>query len=87
MALIKGVNRIQGLLVRRGNPSGINGFEDLAREGIKFVNRQRGSGTRLLLDYYLKKLEINPEDILGYEREEFTHLAVAAAVAQPHRLP
>jgi putative molybdopterin biosynthesis protein len=81
MALIKGVNRIQGLLVKRGNPLNILGFEDIAREGVRFVNRQRGSGTRLLLDYYLKKLRINPEGIIGYTREEFTHLAVAAAIS------
>lgn len=81
MALIKGVNRIQGLLVKKGNPLNILGFNDLSREGIRFVNRQRGSGTRLLLDYNLKKLKINNEDIIGYDREEFTHLGVAAAVS------
>lgn len=80
IALIKGINRIQGLLVKRGNPLNILSFEDIAREGIRFVNRQRGSGTRLLLDYNLKKLKINTEGITGYDREEFTHLAVAAAV-------
>jgi putative molybdopterin biosynthesis protein len=81
MALIKGVKRIQGFLVPKGNPRGIKGFEDLIGDGLRFVNRQRGSGTRLLLDYYLKNLGINPENILGYDREEFTHLAVAAAVS------
>lgn len=81
MALIKGVNRIQGLLVKKGNPLNILGFEDISKEGIRFVNRQRGSGTRLLLDYNLKKLKINTEDIIGYDREEFTHLGVAAAVS------
>jgi len=58
----------------------ITKFEDLLRNDIKFVNRQRGSGTRLLLDYNLKQLNINPNDISGYTREEYTHLAVAAAV-------
>lgn len=81
MALIKGVGRIQGLLVKKGNPLNISGFEDLSGKGIRFVNRQRGSGTRLLLDYNLKKLKINTEYITGYSREEFTHLGVAAAVA------
>lgn len=81
MALIKGVNRIQGLLVKQGNPMNILGFEDLTREDIRFVNRQRGSGTRLLLDYNLKKLKINTNDITGYDREEFTHLGIAAAIS------
>ncbi len=81
MALIKGVNRIQGLMVKKGNPLNILGFEDLTKDGLRFVNRQRGSGTRLLLDYYLKKLGINSEVIKGYDREEFTHLAVAAAIS------
>lgn len=81
IALIKFVKRIQGIMVPKGNPKGITSINDLAEEGVKFVNRQRGSGTRLLLDYNLKKLGINPRDISGYEREEFTHLAVAAAVS------
>ncbi|MCM1992547.1 molybdopterin biosynthesis protein [Oceanirhabdus seepicola] len=79
--LIKGVKRLQGLIVKKGNPLNIKGFKDIADGNKKFVNRQRGSGTRLLLDYNLKKLGINPNEILGYEREEFTHLSVAAAVA------
>jgi putative molybdopterin biosynthesis protein len=81
IALIKGVKRIQGLMVKKGNPLNINTLNDIAGNKIKFVNRQRGSGTRLLLDYLVKKLAINPEDIKGYDREEFTHLSVAAAVA------
>ncbi len=80
IALIKCVGRIQGFMVRKGNPKNIGKFEDLQREGIKFVNRQRGSGTRLLLDYNLNKSGISPDSINGYYREEFTHLAVAAAV-------
>jgi putative molybdopterin biosynthesis protein len=80
IALIKCVNRIQGFIVAKDNPLNITKFEDLTREDIKFVNRQRGSGTRLLLDYNLNKLNIEPEKISGYFREEFTHLSVAAAV-------
>lgn len=80
ICLIKCVNRIQGFMVKKGNPKNITTFEDLAKDDIKFVNRQRGSGTRLLLDYNLNKLSIDPNKINGYFREEFTHLAVAAAV-------
>lgn len=80
IALVKCVNRIQGFMVKKGNPKNITSFEDLARKDIKFVNRQRGSGTRLLLDYNLNKLNIDIRNINGYHREEFTHLAVAAAV-------
>jgi putative molybdopterin biosynthesis protein len=75
------VNRQQGLLVRKGNPKGIHTLEDLPREDLRFVNRQRGAGTRVLLDYHLGMLRIDSSYVLGYEQEEFTHLAVAAAVA------
>ncbi len=78
MALVKGVERIQGLMVKKGNPCGITGIESLP--GKRYVNRQRGAGTRVLLDYRLKKLGISPEEINGYEREAGTHMAVAAAV-------
>lgn len=78
MALIKGVERIQGLMVKKGNPCGVTGIESLP--GKRYVNRQRGAGTRVLLDYRLKKLGISPEEINGYEREAGTHMAVAAAV-------
>lgn len=81
MALIKGVKRIQGIIVPKGNPLDIKSLRDIAIKGRKFVNRQRGSGTRLFLDYNLKKFDIDPKDIYGYEREEFTHIAVAAVVA------
>ena len=81
MVLIKGVKRIQGIIVPKGNPLGIKSLKDIATQGRRFVNRQRGSGTRLFLDYNLKKFDINPKDIIGYEREEFTHIAVAAVVA------
>ena len=79
--LITLVYREQGLIVIRGNPLGIRSLEDLARPGIRFVNRQRGAGTRVLLDYHLTLLNIAPDSIVGYNQEEYTHLAVAAAVA------
>jgi len=72
--------REQGFLVAPGNPLGLGELRDLARPGVRFVNRQRGSGTRVLLDYHLKQAGIDPGAIAGYEREEFTHMAVAAAV-------
>ncbi len=75
------VRRWQGLILGAGNPKGIENLEDLAREDVIFVNRQRGAGTRVLLDYQLAKKELDPEVIHGYGREEFTHLAVAAAIA------
>ena len=78
MVLIKGVNRIQGLIVKPGNPLNILNVSDLTR--CRYVNRQRGAGTRVLLDYLLKKQGIAPEQISGYEREAATHMAVAAAV-------
>jgi len=81
MSLIKCVKRTQGLIVEKGNPMNIKTLADIAERKARFVNRQRGSGTRLLLDYNMKKMNIGPADILGYEREEFTHLKVAAAVA------
>lgn len=79
--IIKCVKRIQGLMVLKGNPLNINSIKDIADKKLRFVNRQRGAGTRLLFDYSLKKLNINSKDIIGYEREEFTHLSVAASVA------
>ena len=75
------VHRIQGLIIPKGNPKGVLSLEDLKREDIVYINRQRGSGTRLLLDYQLKQLKIPPEHVRGYNREEYTHLAVAAAIA------
>jgi len=75
------VNRVQGLLVARGNPKNIKGLQDLVREDVIFVNRQRGAGTRILLDYQLSLLGISPAQIRGYGQEEYTHLAVAAAIA------
>lgn len=75
------VHRVQGLIVRPGNPLGIASIKDLAGGSATFVNRQRGSGTRVLLDHELALLGIESEKIAGYGREEYTHLAVAAAVA------
>jgi putative molybdopterin biosynthesis protein len=72
--------RDQGLIVAAGNPKGIRGIEDLARSDITFVNRQAGSGTRVLFDYKLKQLGITPEPITGYDHDEFTHMAVAVDV-------
>lgn len=79
--LINLVYRIQGLIVRKGNPKNIKDFEDLRREDIVFINRQAGSGTRLLLDKHLRELGINPAEVRGYENEEYTHMGVAQAVA------
>ena len=111
MALIKGVHRIQGIMVKKGNPLGIKGIADLAtpcdacgvdtygtdvtdaesgtvgtagnaaKSTIRYVNRQRGAGTRVLFDYRLKQENIDPSSINGYDREMATHMAVAAAVA------
>ena len=81
MVIINLVYRQQGLIVAKGNPKGISGLPDLMRQEVSFVNRQRGSGTRVLLDFKLRELGINPAEIGGYERVEFTHLAVAAAIA------
>ncbi len=81
MALIKGVHRIQGILVKKGNPLGISSISDLTKEGVRYVNRQRGAGTRVLFDYKVKEAGIDPVSINGYDREMATHMAVAAAVA------
>ena len=75
------VNRVQGLIVGKHNPKNIRSLEDLTRTDVSFVNRQRGAGTRVLLDYELKQRAIDPGRIAGYDKQEFTHLSVAAAVA------
>ncbi|MFN2214824.1 MAG: molybdopterin biosynthesis protein [Anaerolineales bacterium] len=74
------VGRSQGLLIRKDNPKGIQSLVDLSREEVTFVNRQRGSGTRVLLDYQLGLLGISPGQIRGYQNQEYTHLAVGAAI-------
>ena len=80
IVLINLVYRTQGFVVPKGNPKAVKGFEDLARTDVVFVNRQAGAGTRLLTDLHLKRLNIDPKRVKGYDHEEFTHMAVAAAV-------
>lgn len=75
------VGREQGLLVRRTNPKKIRELEDLVRPDVTYVNRQRGAGTRVLLDYHLGLKKLASSNILGYQQEEYTHLGVAAAIA------
>ncbi|MET0135409.1 MAG: molybdopterin biosynthesis protein [Kibdelosporangium sp.] len=81
VAVVRLVHRDQGLLVARGNPLELHGIEDLTRSGVRYVNRQRGAGTRALLDHELSQRGIDPAQVSGYSREEHTHLAVAAAIA------
>jgi len=78
--LVNLVFRDQGFIVPKGNPKGIRGIEDICRENIRFINRQSGSGTRILLDYRLKQSGLDAGMINGYEIEEFTHMSVAVAV-------
>ena len=82
LLLVNLVHRRQGLMVARGNPKGIRGIEDLVRPEVAMVNRQRGAGTRVLLDLRLREMGIPPHTVRGYDREVGTHTAVAAAVAQ-----
>jgi molybdate transport repressor ModE-like protein len=72
--------RHQGLMVAPGNPKKVYGVADLARPGVRFINRQRGSGTRFLLDCLLEQAGVAPDRIVGYEHGEYTHAAVAAFV-------
>ncbi|CAG9169724.1 helix-turn-helix transcriptional regulator [Cupriavidus pampae] len=72
--------RTQGLFVRPGNPLGVRSLEDLVRSDVRFVNRQQGSGTRLLLDLMLARRNIDPNRIEGFNNGEFTHAAVAAYI-------
>ena len=81
VAVVRLTHRDQGLIVAPGNPLGLAGIEDLVRPGLRYVNRQRGAGTRVLLDHELATRGIEPDAVEGYAREEHTHLAVAAAVA------
>ena len=81
VAVIRLVHREQGLIVAPSNPQNVTGIEDVAVRGLRYVNRQRGAGTRVLLDHELAKRGVSPEAVQGYDREEHTHLAVAAAVA------
>ena len=75
------VGRTQGLMVAPGNPLGLTGFRDISRPGIRYVNRQKGSGTRILADYLCRREGVDPAGVYGYDREEFTHTAVAAQIA------
>lgn len=81
LQLINLCYRSQGLIVPKGNPNNINGFRDIAENSLTFINRQNGAGTRLLTDKVLKDENIDPSSITGYEHEEYTHMSVAAAVA------
>ncbi|MBF0329631.1 MAG: molybdopterin biosynthesis protein [Nitrospirae bacterium] len=80
IVLVNLVYRQQGLLVKKGNAKCIKGFSDLIRDDVVYINRQSGSGTRLLLDKYLKDMGIEAAKVKGYEHEEYTHMAVASAV-------
>ena len=79
--LVRCVGRQQGLMLRKGNPLGIASFADIAMDGLRYVNRQKGSGTRILTDYLCGKNGVDPERVYGYEREELTHNAVAVQIA------
>lgn len=78
--LINLVQREQGLVIQKGNPLHISSIKDLVRPEIRYINRQKGAGTRLLLDYLLMKENIQESSLNGYNREEYSHLAVAAAI-------
>ena len=79
--LIRCVGRQQGLMLQKGNPLGITSFADIARDGVRYVNRQKGSGTRVLMDYLCDKYNVDRDKIYGYEREELTHNSVAVQIA------
>jgi molybdate-binding protein len=79
--LVRFVDRDQGLILPRSNPAAVRHFRDIAARGLRFVNRQRGSGTRLLIDQIMRDAGIDAMAISGYRTEEFTHAAVAATVA------
>ena len=79
--LIRFVEREQGLILPRGNPARVRNFRDVAERGLRFVNRQRGSGTRLLIERHLDDEGVAPASLAGYANEEYTHAAVAATVA------
>lgn len=81
VALIECVRRTQGLIVKKGNPLGIRTVDDLVKPGVRYANRQKGAGTRILFDYLLKQAGISAKQIEGYAREELTHTAVAAQIA------
>lgn len=74
--------REQGFIVKKGNPKEIHEFEDLLRKDVSFINRQKGSGTRFIFDYYLSLQDIAPSSITGYDNEEWTHLSTASSVSR-----
>ncbi|MFC1933655.1 substrate-binding domain-containing protein [Chloroflexota bacterium] len=82
IAIVNLTHRIQGLMFARSNPKQVKGLEDLGRNDITFVNRQKGSGTRVLLDFQLRQHGILPSDVNGYEQELDTHLAVATSIGR-----
>ena len=79
--LVRCVGRQQGLMVAGGNPLGIEKFADIAKDGVRYVNRQKGSGTRILSDYLCRQDQLDTAAIYGYDREELTHTSVAAQIA------
>jgi len=81
LKVINLVYRQQGLIVGKGNPKNISAIDDLTRDAVMFVNRQPGSGTRLLTDKTFKERGINPKEVNGYDTEEYTHMGIASAVA------
>jgi putative molybdopterin biosynthesis protein len=81
VAVVRLVHREQGLIVAPGNPFAISAIEDIARADVRYINRQRGAGTRVLLDHELRRRDIPADAVSGYAREEHTHLAIAAAIA------
>ena len=79
--LVRCVGRQQGLMLQKGNPLGITSFTDIAKDGVRYVNRQKGSGTRVLTDYLCDKYGVDRDAVYGYEREELTHNSVAVQIA------
>ena len=79
--LVRCVGRQQGLMVAPGNPLGITEFSQIDQPGLRYVNRQKGSGTRILADYLCASQGVDPEQVYGYDREELTHTSVAAQIA------
>ncbi len=79
--LVRCVGRRQGLMLQKGNPLGVTSFEDITKDNLRYVNRQKGSGTRILMDYLCAKHGVDPARIYGYEREEMTHNSVAVQIA------
>lgn len=82
VAIVHLAYRVQGLMFAKDNPKQVRGLDDLKRSDITFINRQKGSGTRVALDYRLRELGIAPHDVQGYDRETDTHLAVAMSIAR-----